>query len=280
MKELIKNDLYRAFRSKMFFISALVSSVFAVGSFVQRYMYESNYFRFANLTTENPSYEIDTLFNQWIGAEGGSSFYFVFYLFLPVFASLPYSVSYLEEAKSGYLRLMTVKGKKGEYLTAKYFSVFISGAAVLLIAVLLNIALCATYFPVITPDVYYDAYYGIGLNNAFGALFYSAPAVYLFIYVILTALYGGLFAVVSMVCSYIVKNKYIAVFIPFFLCLILTYITPLLRLKFHISPTSFLHPGAVTGAMTNAAIIFGELIFGILLTFALTVFRGKNNDIF
>lgn len=280
MKELLKVELYKALSNKMFIISTVISTAVAVGSVLQRFLYESAYFNTVNSSYYNPSYEIDTLYNQWIGAEGGSVFYYIFYIMIPVFSAFAYSWSYADEEKNGYLRQMTIKGNRGDYIFAKYISVFISGGLVTFIALLINIALCATYFPVITPDVYYDVYYGIGLRNAFGDLFYSIPDVYMLIYVIITCLYSGLFAVFSMVCSYFIKNKYIVMFIPFFLCIFLTYISNVMGLRVQIVPTSFLHPGATVGAKTYEYIILGELFFGILLTLVVSIYRGKKNDVF
>lgn len=280
MKELLKVELYKALRNKMFLIATGISTVMAIGSFLQRFLSESAYFNTGYSSAYNPSYEIDTLFNQWIGAEGGSAFYYIFYLMVPILAAFAYSWSYAEEEKNGYLRQMTVKGKRGEYILAKYISVFLSGGLVIFIALFINIALCAVYFPLITPDIYYDLYYGIGLRSAFCDLFYSMPILYLLIYIILTFLYAGLFAVFSMFFSYFIKNKYIVLFIPFFFCVLLTYLSNVLNLPFQIVPTAFLHPGATVGAQTREYILLGELFLGILLTFGVSLYKGKKKDVF
>lgn len=280
MKGLLKTELYKAVFNPMFFASTATATAFAIGSFIERYKYESAYFAISNIEIKNPCYEIDSLFNQWIAIEGGSSYYHLFFMLLPLFASIIYSWSYPVERKSGVYRLMAIKGKRGEYLLAKYLAVFISAALSIMLALIVNICLCATYFPIISPDVFYDSYYGIGVNSAFRDIFYTQPAIHMIIYSVLISLYSGLFAVMGMTFSYVLKNKYVAVFLPFFVCLLLSFINAQLKLRVQLDPTSFLHPGATLSLGSGAAVVLGELIIGLLITIVITIKKGSQADVF
>ena len=66
--------------------------------------------------------------------------------FLPVAASLPAGAVFLQESKSGFLKLYCVRMNRMEYLKRKLFQVYVSGAFPFFLAGLLAFLICFLVF--------------------------------------------------------------------------------------------------------------------------------------
>ena len=66
--------------------------------------------------------------------------------FLPVAASLPAGAVFLQESKSGFLKLYCVRMNRMEYLKRKLFQVYVSGAFPFFLAGLLAFLICFLFF--------------------------------------------------------------------------------------------------------------------------------------
>ena len=68
-----------------------------------------------NFVNDNIAFSF-SLYNTWIGSITGDLFFTViFYYILPLAACLPFSLSLLDEIKSGYLRQMAIKKGQVRY---------------------------------------------------------------------------------------------------------------------------------------------------------------------
>ncbi|MFR7668865.1 MAG: hypothetical protein ACLU00_10370 [Mediterraneibacter faecis] len=52
---------------------------------------------------------------------------FIFFLILPILASLPFGTSYFEDCKEGVIKNIYMRTKREDYLKAKYAAAFLSG---------------------------------------------------------------------------------------------------------------------------------------------------------
>ncbi len=135
-------------------------------------------------------------------------------IFFPIIACIPYALSYRDETDSGFYYLYILKTGHRRYQIAKIISVFLSGF-------LAVFAACFTWYMFIifvigTGDAQYPIIYGLFFAED---LYKSNPFLYGMIYTFNAGLQSGVFAVVGLGVSAVVKNRYVAVLIPFAYCI-------------------------------------------------------------
>lgn len=137
-----------------------------------------------------------------------------FVVFAGLFPGIPYAYSYLEECNSGYLKYIEIRMNRGMYRRQKIVYSGISGGISLAVPVLLIFFL----LDYITCDVTGDCYPPAMLDKIWGPyiLIWGGRFV-LALKVVLVFLFGFMWAEVSLMCSLIFKNKYIAMIVPFIL---------------------------------------------------------------
>lgn len=70
-----------------------------------------------------------------------------FYHLLPIVAVLPFSCSYLEDRKSGYIKFILQRVTPKQYLVARFFVVALSGAFATILGMLLFLAVLPVFHP-------------------------------------------------------------------------------------------------------------------------------------
>lgn len=233
MKRTFLVELHKAICNRYFVITLIIGvliTLFSAGVRIELFFEHEN---IVNTLTVSESGEISkdpmlgafSLYNNWVGAEGSSIGHSAFYLLLPMLASLPFSWSWCSEHKSGYELQMIIRTKKRYYHMSKYLVTFLSGMVAIVVPLIINIISVALFIPARTPDPYYDLYYGMSKIALFSELFYSIPVLYMLIYVLMAGIFGGLFAVLALSFSYVVRNRFAVIGFPFLIALVLHYIS-------------------------------------------------------
>lgn len=225
----------------------------------------------------NPELPGTTLFTSWIGADHISPAASLFYLLLPLIAALGYGWSYCSECKSGYIKNVTTRTSKTNYFLSKYIAVFLAGGMVVTVPILLNIMAVAVFIPAIQPDVFYDVYYAAHPWSTLTPLFYAHPVVYMLLKIVTTFIFAGLISEICICISFLSKNKFVSVFTPLFLLLFINYLSNTVNNLPQISPIQFLHTGKI---YVSLSVICLEVVLLFAVSFAVTLVRGKKNDIF
>ncbi len=147
----------------------------------------------------------------------------VYIIFAGMFPGIPYSFSLLEERNSGYLRFILQRMSAKRYVRSKILTAGISGAVSTLIPYL------ALVVPVwiVTANSGVEPYGDLSfvLQWQQVALAYGEWAVYV-LRGLLMALFGILWAEVTLLLSLFVRNKYIAFVLPFVLFQLIWIIVP------------------------------------------------------
>ena len=232
--------------------------------------------------SENPWLPVNTLYQYWIADDMSSVAPYVFYVLLPLTACLAYGWSYSTELRSGYIKNVLIRTTRKNYYISKFIATFLSGACVAFIPILLNILVVASFIPAVKPDIYYNFSYihysGIMLSK----LFFTHPIMYLIAMTLLTSLFSGIYACLSLALSFFVKNKIAVTTVPFILLLIANYATGMFRDMFQnigeLSPLKFLH--ATTGNLIYLHNAIIELVVLFIITGLITIIRGTKNDVF
>lgn len=273
MKSLIKIELKRAFINPFFLIALCIGCGISIS-------------QFASLTLKNPlvgdytdivGLEPPSLFNKMIGLEDSSIQTAVFYYMLPIIAALPFADSLFKDIKSGYIKNVFIRTKKVNYYTAKYIAVFLSAAVSVATPLLLNLFLTSAFVPATIPEPNSGLFMLRG-NSMWGELFFTSPCAYVLLYILLDAIFGGLWACVAIGMSYIVSNRFVALISPFIICIFTHAVAMLLNLA-HFDILTFLRLGQ---GMVGLRFIHVFICMTILCVVPLSVYiyRGKHDETF
>ena len=286
MSGVLKIELRKAFGNKLFLLTLAVGIVIAsISAYQNIQLYldavAHNAYRKEVLPDIlfNPMYPAFSPYTYWIGGEYQYPMTSLFYLLLPLMASLAFGWSFFMEKKSGYIKNIVTRTKKTHYFLAKYIAVFLSGGAVIAIPLVINFLTVACFIPAYQPDIYYSIYYSMGYHFL-SELFYSSPLVYVIYVMALDFVFSGLIATASMALTFFVRNRFAVVLLPFLLLLGIQYIQDTLYKIFQviISPIDFLK--AYSSGPVTGWVVFPFMIILFLLTFGITCFKGVRDDVF
>lgn len=221
MGNLIKNELSRAFGSPGFFVALAVGLVLVVSDAVMTIgTQHSDYLAAlegARLGAadglESPS--LWSCYTCWISVRYDTLYATMFYYLLPLLAVMPFAWSLVSERASGYISQIYVRTNRMSYFKAKVCAVFTSASSVAFLPQLINLLIMAAFFPAVTPDAFDSLYIGIFEDNLWAELFYSFPALYSALYLLLSSCLCGLWSVLVMSLGYITKNRIIVLVAPY-----------------------------------------------------------------
>lgn len=292
MKKMLRLELKKALTNKFFLVTlavwcvlALLSAIYMIenyGNFNPQFL--DDYFLRDGELYENPYLPLTGFYTSWIGGESLSLVYSVFYTLLPVAAALPFAWSFFTERQSGYIKNIAVRAKKLQYFVAKAAAVFLSGMLLVLIALVLNLFVVSAFLPVYQPEVNYVIYTHVNFGELWANLYYVYPFLFVILYVLLTAVYGGIFALLSLAVTFYIRNRFAVLLLPFLLLMGLQYVESAIAIQtsawyMEIVPTSFLHSTAPL-LMNVGWIILLEAALFLAFSLLTVLLRGKHDEIY
>ncbi len=295
MRKLLKTELKKAIFSKTFLLGAGLLTLFAVLSALYMiegtvgynpdYLYESCMEN--GEFTGNPSFPLTSLYSSWLGGDRVSLMYSLFFNLMPVGAAIPFAWSYHCERKCGYLKNIATRINKKYYYISKTVAVFVSGALAVLISYIVNILMVSAFIPYYDPWIGYNFYNLVYFGTLWSDLFFTNPTLHMILYVVLNALYGGIFALLSFAVSFYIRN-YVGILIaPFLLMLAAGYAESSIYNNFFKNvfplteyvPTYFLHSRSIRYSGTFWSVLLVTIILFAFI-FATIYFKGKKNEIY
>ncbi|UOQ83740.1 hypothetical protein [Gracilibacillus salinarum] len=282
LTRLLQLELKKALTNKFFSITLSIASIFTLLS--AWYMIDTYYQTNTALSMNaqgNPLPYNRTLYKYWIGGETSSLGFTLFFTLFPLIAVLPYGWSHVTESKNGYVKMIVTRSNKWHYYVTKFIATFTAGGTVILLPLILNFIVVASFVPAISPTQLNPYIYGVENGAIWSNLFYTHPLIYTMLYLLLDFIFAGLFATMSLAISFFIKNRIAIILIPFFLLFILHYSRTFLQYKFYkeISPLNYLHAIAIENpASTIIILIEGMVLF--VLTFGITMRLGVKREIF
>lgn len=218
----IKNEIYKMYKNKFLWVGMLITFFIMVGELSFSYTQFYNMNKVAELYENGKHYPF-VLSRFWIGGDLASVYNKIYYLLLPIFAVLPFSVTYYIEMCTGYIKNICTRIKKKHYIFAKYIVAFIGGGLGVSIPLLFNLWTSALY-SVNYPQAVALMITPIGNKSLFADIFFEKPLLYIFIYIGIAFVYGGIFSVMSMAVVYLCKNIFVYVTFPFIMNMSAYYI--------------------------------------------------------
>lgn len=167
----------------------------------------------------------------------GSSLHPLWYYFtflFPILVVLPYATSYLTERANGSSILLISKMGVKQYFLSKIVVCFIGSFLIIMIPFLINYIFCQVTFPHTNNAMFayygvegYDGiltgtYYGLRVQNIeipFLKLYLNHPTLYYILYIFLLSLLSGIFGVIILCFSLLIRKGKIFLFLPLFLLL-------------------------------------------------------------
>lgn len=221
----------------------------------------------------------ETMADFWIGMDFSTWCATAFFFLLPLLAVLPYGSSLHREYKSGYLNLITPQISQKRYFAAKFLASFLSGGAVIVLPMIVNVIFVACTVPMRLPsvlEVIYNGVYGFGL---WAEVFYTHPVLYILLYLLLDFLFSGAIATIPM-ALYKLKNRGLVLILPFLTLMVFHIFLSLLYrfIPFCLSPLDFLRAVNVSPYGANLWIVAAEFIL-LLLPGMLTVLAWRKKDV-
>lgn len=233
--KMIRLELKKAFENPWFFLSlailllcALLSAVYSIDSY-QNILHNGfpHYFEDGRMTV-NEYYAIWNCYQKWIGSELVSLASTLFFTLMPVCAVLPYAASFHQERRLGYLRVIVPQCGRKNYFLAKSLVVFLTGAVAVFIPLALNFITVAAFIPSTAPQVNYNFYNYVLFGDLWSDLFFECPLLYVVLYILLDAMFGGLLALFAFSLSFLIPNRIVILILPLLLLLGLDYLSNIL----------------------------------------------------
>lgn len=287
--KLIKIEMRKALQGKPFLISlvigvtiAVLGAVFAI---LQEYDIWHAWEKIINADgtmNSNPLLAVSSLFRVWIGGNVDSVYTMVFYYFLPLLAALPYSWSLRSELKSGFVKHMVLKCGRLRYYFAKFSAAFLTGAVTVFIPLVINYIIVACFVPARMPDPGDVIYHAVYRDFLFSKLFYTAPLLFDIVFMLLDALFAGVWASFVLSLAFFGLNKFV-ILIGSYICLLFhQYITRVIvayRFFIELSPFDFLR-AYQSGSPPNGLVVAATLLVIFGAGVVVTVVRGTHDDVF
>ena len=249
LKNLIKIELHKAFKNKWFLFALACAMTLALSSaYIMLKISAKGVASWELLKDEagnlvkSPHYNIETLYNSWIGAEFSSWASSLFFFLFPLLASLPYGWSMASEYRSGYVKNIFTRNKRRRYVFSKFFAGFLSGGCVVAIPMMVNFLIVACSIPARHPEPCEGVFYGVFGGSMWSELFYSYPLVYDIAYIILNFIVSGLLATIPLSVGVFIHSPIKSITIPFVALLAFHYVTTDLlawELRVGISPMHY-----------------------------------------
>lgn len=262
--------LKRILRQKTFYIAVLAGSILAVGHIIKDV-----------LPYTDPGLG-HSPYTKWIESYSPSVFSGIFFMLMPLLASMAMAHLYRQDANQQYLNFIVVKGRKKEYFTWLYLLNFIIGGLTFILPILLNIYLCFMLLPDRKINFLLDITNNItlyGNDTLFPELYYQHPFCHMMSYVFLGFLTAGVFASLALALSFYIRKVFFIWLVPFVICYvyetILCALIPNGGRRF--CPTSFV---IQVDAGVQPAGVIAFLILGFVLPVILYIWSVRKHEVY
>lgn len=281
LKNVVRLEISKALKNNFFYSSLILGCAIAFLAFshdLDIYQMDLSHTQREGI---NPMYAASSLFNFWLGGEPFSLGSTIYFFIFPLLVAIPYGWSYCEEKNNGYTRVMVVNAGSRKYFLAKYIAVFLSGALAMVIPLLFSFLISSLFFPAVLPEPIYCTTNGIFYDSLMSILYYSVPLLYVFFYLCIDFIFGGLIACISCVMACFVKYRIVTVIMPFFVLLGFHYIrqflytSPEIRYK-EISPLYFLRPVQVAYSASWMVILIEMVVLFLVTAFFVLIWERKH----
>lgn len=278
---MLRIEIRKSFHNKFFYSAMGIAIGIAVISAVQSIHLHQVFMQLEEkFHPEVYAYNGASLYNSWLGAEGGFSTH-LFYFLIFLLCTIPYSWSLSTEKKSGYINQNITRTRRSEYYIAKYASAFLAGGSVAVIPMFTNLLICALFIPAYPMDQLNDLFIGVPQQFMWSSVLYKAPLLYVMLYIILSFIFTGLWATIGISLAFWVKNKLGILVAPFLFIIFVQVLSNYSTWNGGntIIPTYLIAPRAYGYGYTSWIAIISWFSFILLFHVITFLVRGRNKDV-
>ena len=286
----LREEIYRIFHTPTFLlVLSLLLLLVVVDGFLAYREYRQNLastleaipLQEDGTFSQLPFLQTCTLYNSWIGGHPNSALGFVFIYTIPVYTAIAYSWTYLSEEYSGYTRIMVARIGKLSYFFCKHLAVFLAGALVVLIPMLVSLLFTACLIPAYKPCVEMALYYQVNSASLLRDLYYSHPFAAVVCNMAEITIFAGLWSTVPLAVSYFVKNRFIALFAPYLVLLFVVASAGRALVYRSYLETSIFDYLQLTGTALSQSVwmLIGQLGFLLFVPLIITWIKGAKSDV-
>lgn len=232
MKELLKFEFLRLFKSKWLYISMLIGIALSVWLVILSVGFHNVEMKMLSIGgAEDATYFFPmSVFTSFIGIEYSTLPTAILFAIFPILVTMPFSASFCEDKESGYLKNIFIRTKKTNYFLAKYITVFTSGVVIVMTIFIFSLVLTMMFIPAIMPEVSSNTFPVSNSNYLWSGVYRQYPYLYLLLYSLLDAVFLGLISTISLAVSTFIKHKFAALAVPMVLYVGINYVFGLLTL--------------------------------------------------
>lgn len=157
--------------------------------------------------------------------EGTASVPALFFLVAPLVVALAYSRSLCSELRGGRALQAIVRTSRTRCYGVKALVAFVAGGLAVAVSLAVNFAILACFLPLYTPDVGDILYTGASSDAVMSGLFYTAPAAYVALRLLLDFVLASLWAMAVLGVSTILRNPVALIVLPYMAVLVAKYVT-------------------------------------------------------
>ena len=280
MLKLLKIEMKRLFQNKAFYLSLAIGFGLCIWLLLTQLqeVRELNEAIKEYGTEKLGLYYPRSLYNSFIGLDYAYLPSTILYTIFPLLVTLPHAMSYYLDKKSGYIKNILLKADRKDYYFAKYLSVFASGFTTTLAILLFSLLISAMAFPALNPEVVTSTYCPFLETQMMVELFYSHPLMYVFIYILIDAVFFGVVSTIALGISIFAGNILLVFSAGMILYLIVEYMVEITN-KWDFSPFLFLKPTQLN-CNAKPQIIVTEALVIILLVFIPFFIKERKRDVF
>lgn len=215
MINLLKIEFRRAFRNRVFAIVAFVGVIVAIASFfmkepwsICKFWLDYSMGRDVGIDVTTLGF-MDTPLEIWAPVWGTyNKAYNTWLILLPLFCAAPYATTYFADKQNGMINQLCMRSGKKNYYFTKLIVSFVSGGTIAVIPLVVNLLLIMCFLPWGVP-VYATHVYAMTEGMLFFDIFYTEPALYVALYLLITFVVFGLINALCLVFAHLVENQYV-----------------------------------------------------------------------
>ncbi|MDE3283630.1 hypothetical protein LACPH_002521 [Lacticaseibacillus parahuelsenbergensis] len=205
-------------------------------------------------------------YTRWLSIDPFSFLPVIFFILLPLIASIPAGTLLKNDVDSGLFAKVKLQSSLQKVMWSYIGIAFLTGFAIITLALLLNFAFYFTVLPNIKPDNLLNSnILLINQSTLLVSLYYAHPLLHAAISILFASTWAGLFSVFVTVTAIWIKNAFVAMSLGLVAQIVVLMLNSFIKLPNSVSysPADFLHEMAptnvslaVTGIVTLLMLIY------------------------
>lgn len=269
---ILKVEIRRAFTNRKFIIALMIGIGISMVHITLNIPDVIDKINMAKIYPKENIY-VTSSYAVWIGGNTYTAEVYLYYLILPILATLPFGSSFFDDKKSGVTKNIILKSGKGNYFVAKYVATFLSGGFVVVFPLLLNLLVTMMFVPTILPEATAGIFSISGMTMC-AELFYDKPLLYIMMYFVIDFIAAGFIATIALVMSFYTEYRFVVELMPMFIYVFIFSLFSLLSREY-MQPDNFLIPSF---PHSDGVVIFTEIFVLAIITIIFWSVKGKRYE--